>query len=42
MGREEKREERETNNNKRGLLEGGGGRWAGWVMGTKEGTCDEH
>ena len=19
-----------------------GGRWARWVMGTKEGTCDEH
>ena len=44
------REERETNHKRLVMIEnklrvGGGevgGRWARWVMGTKEGTCDEH
>ena len=25
-----------------GYQRGGGGRWVKWVMGIKEGTCDEH
>ena len=43
------REERETNHKRLLMIENKlwverevGGRWARWVMGIKESTCDEH